>query len=125
MTTKCAYCDTHLGGNDSIHSAYGKLYCSERCAIHDIMDDIIINAKEAAIEQYNDGVEIVTARELGIVEGSFDYLVRYIMADRNCDEETARHVAYNVMDGLDHAIDMAMPDNDDEDDEEWFDESCD
>ena len=118
--TKCMHCNKELVSVPEIVSARGSLYCSKDCAVQDITNDIIMNAKEAAIEEYDSCAEIVTPTDIGLLGGSFEYLVKYIQADRDCSEETARDVAWQVMDSLDHAIDMALANDDD--DEEWFDE---
>lgn len=62
--TCCARCGRALVHHEDVHAVEGTLYCSKTCAINDIMDEYIQNAKELAIEAYNDKAEVVAASEI-------------------------------------------------------------
>lgn len=62
--TLCGHCQKPLKDFDEVHAVHGILYCSRECAIADITNDIIMNAKEAAIEAYACGAEIVATEEI-------------------------------------------------------------
>lgn len=61
---KCAHCGSVLVSHELIHSVKGYLYCSKECAINDIMDDYLTNARELAINAYNDDAEIVRTEDV-------------------------------------------------------------
>jgi hypothetical protein len=50
--------------HEEIHAVSGELYCSKYCAVQSIMDEIILNAKEAAIEEYDSKAEIVSIHDV-------------------------------------------------------------
>ena len=62
--TRCPVCKRILVGQDIVHAVEGNLYCSRNCAVQYLMDDYIQNAKEMAIEAYNDGAEIVAVEDI-------------------------------------------------------------
>jgi len=62
----CAHCGKDLVTIDEIHVVEGRHFCSKECAIISCTTDIITNAKELAIEWYDDAVEIVTPTDIGI-----------------------------------------------------------
>lgn len=62
--TLCGHCQKPLKNFAEVHAVHGILYCSRECAIDDITNDIIMNAKEAAIESYACGAEIVATEEI-------------------------------------------------------------
>lgn len=62
--TLCGHCHKPLIGFAEVHAVKGILYCSRECAIDDINNDIIMNAKEAAIEEYACCAEIVATTEV-------------------------------------------------------------
>lgn len=58
--TECARCKKHLVDTDEIHVVDGEMFCSRECAIAQLTDNIITNAKEAAIELYDKEAEVVS-----------------------------------------------------------------
>ena len=60
----CPHCKTPLVHHEEVHALNGELYCSKACAVAHITDDIILNAKEAAIEEYDSKAEIVSAHDV-------------------------------------------------------------
>lgn len=62
--TLCGHCQKPLREFDEVHAVQGILYCSRECAIDDITNDIIMNAKEAAIEAYACEAEVVATTEI-------------------------------------------------------------
>lgn len=62
--TPCTRCKRPLVGQEEIHAVRGSLYCSKTCAVADIMEDYLMNAKEMAIEAYNDEAEIVRTEDV-------------------------------------------------------------
>lgn len=66
-TSRCEHCNCNLAREKEVHVVEGINFCSKRCAIEHLTDDIILNAKELAIEEYNDKVEIVVPSDVGMV----------------------------------------------------------
>lgn len=62
--TRCPNCNRVLVGHEAVHAVRGQLYCSEACAIEDIMNDYIMNAKELAKEDYASMAEIVSVEDV-------------------------------------------------------------
>jgi len=62
--TRCPRCNRMLVGQEEVHAYRGQLYCSKNCAVQDITDDYIQNAKEMAIEAYDSEAEIVSATDV-------------------------------------------------------------
>ena len=62
--TRCQCCNKPLKDFDMVHAVMGALYCSHACAIEDITNDIIMNAKEDAKEAYASCAEIVAPRDI-------------------------------------------------------------
>lgn len=60
----CPQCKTPLVHHEEIHALNGELYCSKNCAVLHTMDDIILNAREAAIEEYDSNAEVVSSRDV-------------------------------------------------------------
>lgn len=60
----CPRCKTPLVHHEEVHSVKGQLYCSRKCAIDDIMDDYIMNAKEIAIDVYDSEAEVVSIHDV-------------------------------------------------------------
>lgn len=58
----CKRCGKPLNVGDEAHVVDGEMYCSKNCAVLSIMDEIIMNAKEMAVEQYDDSAAILTVR---------------------------------------------------------------
>lgn len=56
----CPRCKTPLVHHEEVHALHGELFCSKNCAVLHTMDDIILNAKEAAIEDYASNAEVVS-----------------------------------------------------------------
>lgn len=63
---ECAHCGKELVKVDEVHVVEGINYCSKDCAIIHIMNDIIMNAKEQAIEHYNNTAEVVNPTDIGM-----------------------------------------------------------
>ena len=61
---KCARCGRVLVGQEEVHAIRGSLYCSKNCAVQDIMDDYLMNAKEMAIEEYDNEAEVVRTEDV-------------------------------------------------------------
>lgn len=99
----CAHCNKNLALLDEIHTVDGQLFCSKECAIEYLMNDIIMNAKESAIEAYGDTAEVVSPVDIGIVfektwtayDNTSDvttiFLSRYL--DEECTETILTEVA--------------------------------
>lgn len=62
--TRCEHCNKPLKDLEEVHAVYGSLYCSKECAIAHITDEVIMNAKETAIEQYEEGCEVVATADI-------------------------------------------------------------
>lgn len=62
--TRCPRCNRVLVSHEEVHAVKGQLYCSETCAILDITDDYIQNAKEMAKEDYASMAEIVRVEDV-------------------------------------------------------------
>lgn len=62
--TLCGHCHKPLKDFEEVHAVKGILYCSCECAIDDLTNDIIMNAKEAAKEEYASCAEIVATAEI-------------------------------------------------------------
>ena len=78
--TLCGNCQKPLKDFEEVHAVDGILYCSRECAIDDIMNDIIMNAKASAIEVYDCDAEVVATED--------------ILKDEKCglvDEENSAH----------------------------------
>lgn len=58
--TKCERCNKPLTEAAEIHVVEGEMFCSRACAIAQLTDNIITNAKESAIELYDDTAEVVS-----------------------------------------------------------------
>lgn len=62
--TLCPRCRRPLVGQEEVHAVRGVLYCSRECAIQDITEDYIMNAKAMAIEDYDSEGEVVATHEV-------------------------------------------------------------
>lgn len=62
--SKCPICGTVLVSHEEVHAVNGQVFCSRTCAITDIMNDIILNAKEMAIETYDNEAEVVASADV-------------------------------------------------------------
>ena len=62
--TKCLNCGRILVSHEEVHAVRGGLYCSRACSISHIMNDIMSNAREHAIEIYNDEAEVVRTEDI-------------------------------------------------------------
>lgn len=62
--TKCTRCERILVSQEEVHAVRGGLYCSKTCAINDLMDDLITNAKALAIEAYDSEAEVVSSEDI-------------------------------------------------------------
>ena len=62
--TVCPYCKTPLVHHEEVHAVNGKLYCCKECAVQDMTNDILINAKEMALEDYASNAEIVSTHDV-------------------------------------------------------------
>lgn len=62
--TLCGNCHKPLKDFAEVHAVSGILYCTRECAIEDITNDIIMNAKEAALEAYASCAEVVATVEI-------------------------------------------------------------
>lgn len=62
--TRCAKCNAILIKYEEVHALNGELFCSRKCAIEHYMNDIIMNAKEMAIEAYDSEAEVVAAADI-------------------------------------------------------------
>lgn len=60
----CPRCKTPLVHHEEVHALHGELFCSKNCAVLHTMDDIILNAKEAAIEDYESNAEVVSIHDV-------------------------------------------------------------
>lgn len=60
----CPRCKTPLVHHEEVHALHGELFCSKTCAVMYTMDDIILNAKEAAIEDYACNAEVVSINDV-------------------------------------------------------------
>ena len=60
----CPQCKKPLVHYEEVHALNGELFCSRECAIKYTTHDIILNAKEAAIEDYDSNAEIVAAKDV-------------------------------------------------------------
>lgn len=80
--TRCICCNKPLKDFEEVHAVRGMLYCSRECAISAITDDMVMNANDAAIEEYESCAEVVATRD--------------ILANEMCElvrEENSEHVA--------------------------------
>lgn len=62
---KCSRCNAKLSVGDEAHVVDEHVYCSKECAVMTLTDDIILNAKECAAEQYACDAVILTVRLTG------------------------------------------------------------
>lgn len=63
----CMYCGSDLVGVKEIHVVEGMNFCCKDCAITAKAEGIIAGAWDEANEWYNEGAEIVTPEDIGIV----------------------------------------------------------
>lgn len=61
---QCKWCRRILAEVEEIHVVNGELYCSKECAVYSLMEDIMLNVKELAIETYDAEAEIVAAKDI-------------------------------------------------------------
>ncbi len=98
----CAHCNKNLALLETIHTVDGQLFCSKGCAIDHLTNEIIINAKEAATEAYNDTAEVVTPVDIGLiyekqwVAYDEDNDVTTIFLSRYLDEECTETISTEV-----------------------------
>jgi len=64
--TVCARCNKPLRHARYVHAVEGLLYCSKECAVEALTKEIIETAKDAAIERYLDGSELVNPEDIGL-----------------------------------------------------------
>lgn len=98
--TKCKRCGQVLVHHEEIHAVRGDLYCSKSCAIDDIMDDYIMNAKELAIEAYDSEAEVVSSADI-LAEDLQEVKItltctKIIKLPRNLSEYDALREAYDL-----------------------------
>lgn len=98
----CPRCKTPLVHHEEVHALHGELFCSKSCAVLHTMDDIILNAKEAAIEDYDSNAEVVAAKDvLGEDLQTVEIIVtctKRILLPKSLSEEEARHEARRLHD---------------------------
>ena len=82
--TLCGNCHKPLKDFDEVHAVDGILYCSKECAIEDLTNNIIMNAKSAAIEIYDCDAEVVATED--------------IMKDEMCELVEDKNSAHNKED---------------------------
>lgn len=58
---ECATCRKSIVSGHELHQIDGEDYCSRECAINGIMNNIIQNAKELAIERYEEYAVVTEA----------------------------------------------------------------
>ena len=63
----CAYCGKDLTLVNEIHVVEGQNFCSKDCAVSHQVDVITESVYDTAYEWYNNGAEIVTPVDIGIV----------------------------------------------------------
>lgn len=99
----CARCGRDLERLDEIHVVEGQHFCSKECAIEHQAEIIIASARDTAAEWYNDGAEIVTPVDIGIVYEkvwttySTEYDVTTIFKTRYLDKEMHEAIATEVV----------------------------
>ena len=64
MSEECAHCHEELHGE--LHAVKGLLYCSKRCAVEHLTQDIIRSAEFEALKAYDEAAETVQASDIGI-----------------------------------------------------------
>lgn len=62
--TMCPQCRNALVSYKELHALNGELFCSRECAINYTLNEIIMNAKEAAIEDYACNAEVVSMEDV-------------------------------------------------------------
>ena len=62
--TKCLNCGKPLVSYEEVHAVRGGLYCSKSCAISDLANDYITNAKELAKEAYASEAEVLQTSDI-------------------------------------------------------------
>lgn len=62
--TRCPRCGTPLVSHEVVHAVRGVLYCSKKCAVEELTDEYQMNAKEMAIEAYDNEVEVVQSEDI-------------------------------------------------------------
>jgi len=65
---KCNQCEKELLVGDEVHKMGDETFCSRECAVTYIAHEIAMNAKEMAIEQYEEQAEILTVRSKSTTE---------------------------------------------------------
>ena len=63
----CRHCKKDLRKVKEIHAVEGMHYCTKECAIFDQMDIIVLSAKSLATQWYEEGAEIVTPEDIGLI----------------------------------------------------------
>lgn len=58
----CVHCNKQLNVGDEAHIIDEDIFCSKECAVLHIADEIAMNAKELAIECYDEKATILTVR---------------------------------------------------------------
>ena len=58
----CWQCNKPIRVGDEVHVLGEQMFCSKECAILHTANEIAMNAKELAIEQYNEEAAILTVR---------------------------------------------------------------
>lgn len=79
----CAYCGTDLTKVNEIHVVEGMNFCRKDCAIAHQAEVITASAYDTATEWYNEGSEIVTPMDIGLV-----YEKKWTAYDRETDVTT-------------------------------------
>lgn len=69
---ECATCRKSITSGHEIHQIDGENYCSRDCAVKSIMDNIIMNAKELAIEHYDEYAVVTEADVCKVCEKRLD-----------------------------------------------------
>lgn len=65
---KCNQCEKELCVGDEVHKVGDETFCSKECAVLYLSHEIAMNAKEMAIEQYEELAEILTVRSKSTTE---------------------------------------------------------
>ena len=63
----CRHCKKDLRKVKEIHAVEGMHFCSMGCAIFEHMDIIVASARDTATKWYNEGAEIITPEDIGLI----------------------------------------------------------
>lgn len=62
--TLCPRCRKPLVSHEEVHAIEGELYCSKHCAVLELTEQNIRNARENAIEEYLEKAEVVSIADV-------------------------------------------------------------